>query len=291
MKMFLFKRHLRTSFFHFINSMESRNTSSIVEIAHLTKRFKDFTAVDDISFSVEQGEIFACLGPNGAGKSTLIKMLITLLSPTSGNAVINGHDIVHHAADVRNTIGYVPQSISVDGTLTAYENLMLFARLYDIPRSECKERIQKTLAFLHLENHANALVRTFSGGMVRKMEIGQAMLNRPKVLFLDEPTTGLDPIAQQSVWEHLADLRKTMGTTIFFSTHNMEEADGVSDRVAVMNQGKVAVIGTVPELKAKTNKPNATLEDAFIFFAGSNPEETGNFRDIRRMRQTEKRLG
>jgi ABC-2 type transport system ATP-binding protein len=271
--------------------MEPPKTASIIDIKNLTKRFGDFAAVGDVSFGVERGEIFACLGPNGAGKSTLIKMLITLLKPTDGDATIDGHDIVHHSAEVRNTIGYVPQSISVDGTLTAYENLMLFARLYDIPRAARKTRIQETLEFLNLQGHANALVRTFSGGMIRKMEIGQAMLHRPKVLFLDEPTTGLDPIAQQSVWGHLADLRKTMGTTIFFSTHNMEEADGVSDRVAVMNQGKVAVIGTVPELKEKTGKPNATLEDAFIFFSGNNMSDTGNFRDIRRMRQTEKRLG
>lgn len=271
--------------------MDHRDVSTIVEVKNLTKRFKDFTAVDDISFAVDQGQIFSCLGPNGAGKSTLIKMLITLLAPTSGGAVVSGYDIVHHAADVRNAIGYVPQSISVDGTLTAYENLMLFARLYDIPRSERSSRIRETLSFLKLDKHANSLVRTFSGGMIRKMEIGQAMLHRPKVLFLDEPTTGLDPIAQQSVWGHLADLRNTMGTTIFFSTHNMEEADGVSDRVAIMNQGKIAVIGTVLELKAKTGKQNATLEDAFIFFSGNNLSETGNFRDIRRMRQTEKRLG
>lgn len=264
---------------------------AIIDIEHLTKRFGDFVAVDDVSFGVEAGEIFACLGPNGAGKSTTIKMLITLLKPTSGIATIDGHDIMQHPAEVRNTIGYVPQAISVDGTLTAYENLMLFARLYDIPSAERKPRIAETLAFLKLEGHAHALVRTFSGGMIRKMEIGQAMLHRPRVLFLDEPTTGLDPIAQQSVWGHLSDLRKTMGTTIFFSTHNMEEADGVSDRVAIMNQGKVAVIGTVPELKEKTGKPGATLEDAFIFFTGNKMEETGNFRDIRRMRATEKRLG
>jgi ABC-2 type transport system ATP-binding protein len=218
-------------------------------------------------------------------------MLITLLKPTSGEALIDGHDIAHHPSEVRNAIGYVPQAISVDGTLTAYENLMLFARLYDIPAAERKPRIKETLSFLKLEDHANSLVRTFSGGMIRKMEIGQAMLHRPRVLFLDEPTTGLDPIAQQSVWGHLSDLRKTMGTTIFFSTHNMEEADGVSDRVAIMNRGKVAVIGTVPELKEKTGKQGATLEDAFIFFTGNKMEETGNFRDIRRTRATEKRLG
>jgi len=271
--------------------MEHSSSNPIINIEDLTKRFGKFTAVDDVSFGVERGEIFALLGPNGAGKSTMIKMLITLLAPTSGVATIDGHDIAHHASEVRNAIGYVPQSISVDGTLTAYENLMLFARLYDIPTSERKPRIAETLAFLDLEAHAKSLVRTFSGGMIRKMEIGQAMLHRPAVLFLDEPTTGLDPIAQQSVWGHLSELREKMGTTILFSTHNMEEADGVSDRVAIMNQGKIAVIGTVPELKTKTNKPGATLEDAFIFFTGNTMIETGNFRDIRRARATEKRLG
>lgn len=271
--------------------METPSIQKIIEVKGLKKQFGDFTAVDDISFSVDRGEIFACLGPNGAGKSTTIKMLITLLTPSGGAALIDGHDVAHDAAAVRNLIGYVPQAISVDGTLTAYENLMLFARLYDVPASERRPRITETLSFLKLADHANSLVRTFSGGMVRKMEIGQAMLHRPKVLFLDEPTTGLDPIAQQSVWGHLSDLRNTMGTTIFFSTHNMDEADGVSDRVAIMNQGKVAIIGTVAELKAGTKKPNATLDDAFIFFTGNNMNVTGNFRDIRRMRQTEKRLG
>lgn len=272
--------------------MESKQLSeNIIQVTNLTKKFKNLAAVDNISFNVKRGDIFACLGPNGAGKSTLIKMLITLLDSTSGQALVDEYDIKHHSSDVRHVIGYVPQQISVDGTLTAYENMMLFARLYDIPRSEQKKRISETLSFLHLEKQANDLVRTFSGGMIRKMEIGQAMLHRPKVLFLDEPTTGLDPIAQQSVWGHLSELRDTMGTTIFFSTHYMEEADGVSDKVAIMNQGKIAAIGSVQELKDRTNKKDATLEDAFIFFAGNTVNETGNFRDIRRVRQTEKRLG
>ncbi len=266
-------------------------TSSIIEVVHLVKRFKDLAAVDDISFTVEAGEIFAFLGPNGAGKSTTIKVLITLLAPTSGTATIDGHDIARQAPEVRRAIGYVPQMISVDGTLTAYENLMLMARLYDIPRAERKERVREMLAFLNLEGHTDALVRTFSGGMIRKMEVGQAMLHRPKVLLLDEPTTGLDPVARQNVWEHLFDLRGKFGTTIFFSTHNMEEADEVSDRVAVMNRGKIAATGTSEELKAKTAKPDATLEDAFIFFTGNKLQETGNFREIRRARQIERRLG
>ena len=264
---------------------------NIIEVKILTKKFKEFVAVNDISFNVGRGEIFACLGPNGAGKSTLIKILITLLRATSGKALVDGLDVARHAADVRHLIGYVPQQISVDGTLTAHENLMLFARLYDVPPRERQKRIKDTLDFLDLGDHANALVRTFSGGMVRKMEAGQAMLHRPKILFLDEPTIGLDPVARQNVWKHLLELRQSMGTTIFFSTHQMDEADSVSDRVAIMNNGRIAAIGTSAELKGKTGKADATLEDAFIFFTGNSIRESENFRDIKRTRQTEKRLG
>jgi ABC-2 type transport system ATP-binding protein len=264
---------------------------AIIDVKNLTKRFGTFAAVDDISFEVQPQEVFAFLGPNGAGKSTTIKVLITLLKPTDGQAFVNGLDVKTNPSSVRNLIGYVPQSISVDGTLTAYENLMLMARLYEVPRKERDPRIKEVLEFLGLGDHANALVRTFSGGMIRKMEIGQAMLHRPKVLFLDEPTTGLDPIARQNVWQHLLELRKSFGVTIFFSTQYMEEADSVSDRVAIINQGKIAVIGTTTELKTQTGKENASLDDAFIYFTGNKLDTTGNsFRDIRRARQTEKRL-
>jgi ABC-2 type transport system ATP-binding protein len=262
----------------------------MIRVENLTKQFNGFTAVDHVSFEVNKGEIFGFLGPNGAGKSTTIKMLITLLKPTSGTATIDGHDITRHSPAVRGAIGYVPQMISVDGTLTAYENLMLFARLYDIPRAEARERVGAMLSFLNLQEHAGSLVRTFSGGMIRKMEVGQAMLHRPKALMLDEPTTGLDPVARQNVWEHLFELREKFGTTIFFSTHNMEEADDVSDRVAVMNKGKIAAIGGAEELKAQTGKPGANLEDAFIFYTGNKLQETGNFREIRRARKNEQRL-
>ncbi|HTW90829.1 MAG TPA: ATP-binding cassette domain-containing protein [bacterium] len=263
---------------------------NIIHAENLTKRFKKFTAVDHLSFDVSSGEVFGFLGPNGAGKSTTIKMLITLIAPTSGTASIDGHDIVHRASAVRRAIGYVPQMISVDGTLTAYENLMLMARLYDIPRAERKERVREMLAFLKLEEHTDALVRTFSGGMIRKMEVGQAMLHHPKVLLLDEPTTGLDPVARQDVWEHLFELRERFGTTVFFSTHNMEEADEVSDRLVVMNRGKIAALGTAAELKARTGKPDATLEEAFVFITGNKLQESGNLREVRRVRQTQRRL-
>ena len=263
----------------------------IISIRGLTKRFGTFTAVDAISFSVKDGEIFAFLGPNGAGKTTTIKMLITLLGPTSGRGSIGGFDFVSDSAQVRRIIGYVPQMISVDGSLTAYENLKLMAQLYDIPAHEQDERIEETLRFFDLEKNANALVKTFSGGMIRKLEIGQAVLHRPKVLFLDEPTTGLDPIAKQSVWNRLLELNSKFGTTLFFSTHNMEEADEVCNRVAIINQGKLAVIDTVANLKKKTGKKGATLEDAFIVLTGNKIQEQGNFRAIRETRQIERRRG
>ncbi len=273
-----------------MNIVQTDN-DNIITVENLVKRYGDFAAVDGISFSVKSKDIFAFLGPNGAGKTTTIKMLITLLLPTNGTAIVDGRDIVHDAAGVRRIIGYVPQMISVDGALTAYENLMLMARLYDIPSSQRKERISEILAFLKLENHSKSLVRTFSGGMIRKLEIGQAMLHHPRVLFLDEPTTGLDPIAKQSVWEHLLDLRKQFGTTIFFSTHNMEEASDVANQIAIMDTGKIAAAGTVAQLTEKTGKKDATLEDAFIFLTGGTMQETGNIRDIKRTRQKERRLG
>lgn len=264
---------------------------NIIDVKNLTKKFDDFTAVDNISFVVKEGEIFGFLGPNGAGKSTTIKMLITLLSPTSGDGIIDKCSIVHQANEVRKAIGYVPQMISVDGTLTANENLILMAKLYDVPRKIRDTRIKEVLSFLDLSDYANSLVRTFSGGMIRKLEIGQAILHHPQVLFLDEPTSGLDPMARRNVWKHLNELRQQFQTTIFFSTHYMEEAEEVSDRVAIMHKGKIAAVGSADELKKKSSIPNATLEDVFISFTGSTLQETGNFKDIKRMRETARKLG
>jgi len=263
----------------------------MVSVQGLVKRFRDLTAVDGISFDVFEKEMFAFLGPNGAGKTTTIKMLITLLAPSAGKAAVCGFDIVRQSSEVRHLIGYVPQLLSVDGTLTARENLVLMARLYGVPRAERRRRISETLSLLHLEDHADALVRTFSGGMIRKLEVGLAMVHRPRVLFLDEPTTGLDPIAKQSVWDHLAGLRETFGTTIFFTTHNMDEAAENADRVAIMNAGRIAAIGSVRELTSRVRKKKADLEDAFMFFTGSALSDRANFRDVRRGRQTERRLG
>lgn len=262
----------------------------IISVENLTKKFGSFTAVNNISFEVKRGEVFAFLGPNGAGKTTTIKMLVTLLQATSGEARINGQSIIQNANEVRRLIGYVPQMISIDGTLTAKENLMLMARLYDIPKKEQKKRVEETLSMLKLEKQTNSLAKTFSGGMIRKLEIGQAMLHRPRVLFLDEPTSGLDPLARQNVWNHLLELRDKFGTTIFFSTHYMEEAEEKSDRVAIMHQGKIAEIGSVQELEQKTKIKNATLNDVFIFFTGSFLQETGNIRDTKQTREIQEKL-
>jgi ABC-2 type transport system ATP-binding protein len=241
---------------------------TIISVNNLSKTFNSVKAVRNVSFEVRQSEIFAFLGSNGAGKTTTIQMLITLLSPTSGDAVIGGYSLVRQPAEVRKVIGYVPQMISVDGALTVKENLTLMVRLYDVPYREGNDRIKQMLKFLDLEKYSGALVRTLSGGMIRKLEVGQAIMHHPKVLFLDEPTTGLDPIAKRSIWERLKELRDNFGTTIFFSTHNMDESEDACDRVAIMNGGEIAVVGAVPELKEKTGNKAATLEDAFFFFAG-----------------------
>ena len=274
-----------------VEEIEKNETEEVICVSNLVKKFNNFTAIDDISFSVGSGEIFAFLGPNGAGKTTTIKILITLLNPTSGTGTIGGYDVTSDSSKIRRIIGYVSQMVSVDGALTAYENLKLMANLYDIPERDQDERINAILKFFDLENNANFLVRNFSGGMVRKLEIGQAILHRPKVLFLDEPTVGLDPIAKQNVWKHLIELNKKFNTTLFFTTHIMEEVEDFSTRVAIMNRGKISAIDTVDNLKRKTGKKDATLEDAFLFFAGNSLSETGDFHSIRQNRMMERRRG
>ena len=233
------------------------------------------------------------LGPNGAGKTTTIKMLTTLLPPTSGDATINGFSIAHEASHVRANIGYVPQMISVDGTLTGYENLLLFAKLYGLPRAERRPRIEESLEFMGLTDHARRPVQEYSGGMIRRLEIAQSMMHRPPVLFLDEPTVGLDPIARNLVWQHIIELQKQFGTTILLTTHLMEEADELCDRVAFLSQGKLAAIGTPEELKDSMKDKNATLEDVFIHYASETLDSgsASGFRAIKQGRQTAARVG
>jgi ABC-2 type transport system ATP-binding protein len=249
------------------------------------------TAVDGLTISVESGEVFGLLGPNGAGKSTAIKMLTTLLPPSSGRAKIAGFDIKSQAAQVRQLIGYVPQALSADGSLTGYENLLIFAKLYDIPRREREPRVRQALAFMGLQDAANRLVYQYSGGMIRRLEIAQSILHQPLVLFLDEPTVGLDPLARAAVWEQVRQLRDNYGTTIVLTTHFMEEADTLCSRVAIMDQGKVIAIGTPTELKASLGKSGATLDDVFIHYTGNQLASGGSYRDVSRTRRTAQRLG
>jgi len=262
----------------------------IIQTQSLTKRFGNFTAVDELTISIEAGDIFGLVGPNGAGKTTVIKMLTTLLPPTAGNASIDGNSITHEAAKVRRVIGYVPQLLSADGALTGYENLLIFSKLYDIPRRERKQRISEVLDFMGLSDFSDKLVRTYSGGMIRRLEIAQAMLHRPKVLFLDEPTVGLDPVARKAVWQHIQQLRNDYRTTIFLTTHYMDEADQLCGRLAIMHLGKVAAIGSPSELKSSVGD-TATLDDAFAHYSGAEVDSVGGYRETSRVRRTARRVG
>lgn len=264
--------------------------SPAIETLALTRRFNGFTAVDNISFKVESGMIFGLLGPNGAGKSTTIKMLTTLLKPTSGTARVAGNDITASPIAVRRKIGYVPQMLSADGALTAVENLMLSARLYGVAPGLRQQRIADALAFSGLEEFADKLVKTYSGGMIRRLELAQAMLHHPAVLFLDEPTIGLDPVARKAVWERLQSLRHDYGMTILMTTHDMEEADSLCDELAIMHQGRIGVSGSPRALKANIG-PDATLDDVFVSFSGGTLQDSGNYRDVRQRRSTLQRLG
>jgi ABC-2 type transport system ATP-binding protein len=264
---------------------------SIVETRELSRRFRDVLAVDRVSMTVDSGETFGLLGPNGAGKTTLIKMLTTMLPPTSGSAAIAGLDVTRDSEEVRRLIGYVPQMISVDGGLTARENLQVFARLYDVPRPDRKRRIDDALELVGLAGDAGRLVRTYSGGMIRRLEIAEAMLHRPPMLFLDEPTVGLDPIGREAVWERIEQLRGELGTTILLTTHYMEEAQQLCSRVAIMHLGRVATVGVPGELVAGLGVPGATLDDVFEHYAGGKIETGGGYRDAARTRRTLRRLG
>ncbi len=222
----------------------------IVEVDHLVRHFGDLAAVDDISFQVHPGEIFGFLGPNGAGKTTTIKILCTLLPPTRGRAAIAGHDVVREPVRVRESIGIIFQDNSLDDRLTAEENLYIHALLYDLSRAELAERAPGLLEMVGLTERGQSLVRTFSGGMRRRLEIARGLLHRPKVLFLDEPTIGLDPQTRSSIWGHVRKLRDEHGVTVFMTTHYLDEAENC-DRIAIIDRGKIVALGTPEELKRR----------------------------------------
>jgi ABC-2 type transport system ATP-binding protein len=232
---------------------------NLIEVKGLTKCFGQHFAVDNVSFEIKKGEIFGLLGPNGAGKTTTIRCLLTLFKPTSGTATISGIDILTNPQQVRQICGYVPQEISVEGDLTAYENLAFYAKLFRVPGAVRRKRIEEVLDSMDLADRANDLVKTFSGGMMRRLEIGQVMVNRPQAIFLDEPSIGLDPVARRTVWTYIRRLRNEIEATILITTHDMNEADELCDRIAIMHGGKIAVVGPPQDLKASLGGDVVTI--------------------------------
>jgi ABC-2 type transport system ATP-binding protein len=223
---------------------------SAIEVDHLTKTYGgQFKAVDDISFAVREGEIFGLLGPNGAGKTTTIRMITTMTHSSSGTASVFGLDVARHPADVRQLLGYVPQAVSVDGDLTAAENLLIFSKLFYVGKKDRKDRIKFALEYMGLSERGNDLVKHFSGGMMRRLEIAQALVNRPRIMILDEPSIGLDPSSKRQMWKYIKELNAEFRTTVLITTHDMAEADELCDRVAIMHSGKISVIGDPEELK------------------------------------------
>lgn len=239
--------------------------TNIIETLKLTKTFNGLTAVDQLDINVESGEIFALLGPNGAGKTTTISMLCTILKPTSGTAKVNGFDIVKESMQVRKSIGIVFQDPSIDDRLTGRENLFMHANLYGVPTGEQKNRIDRVLKLVELEDRADDLMRTYSGGMRRRLELARGLIHYPKVLFLDEPTIGLDPQTRDHVWKYIRELKETHEITVVLTTHYMDEADRLSDRIAIMDYGKIIALDTPSKLKE-------TLEGDVVIIKAANPD-------------------
>jgi len=238
----------------------------IIEVKNLTKRFKEFTAVNNISFNVDKGDIFAFLGPNGAGKTTTIKMLTTLLKPTEGEIILNGFNSVENSSDVRNSFGIVFQGSSLDDELSAFENMEFHGVLYGVPRKIREERIKQLLEMVDLWDRKDEFVKNFSGGMKRRLEIARGLLHHPKILFLDEPTLGLDPQTRNHIWTYIKGLNEKEGITVFLTTHYMDEAEKMANKIAIIDNGKIIVQGTADELKKETN--TNSLEEAFIKLTG-----------------------
>ncbi len=261
-----------------------------IELRSVTRRFDDLTAVDALDLAVPVGEVFGLLGSNGAGKTTTIRILTTLLRPTSGEARVAGFDVVARPREVRRRIGYVPQLLSADAALTGRENLALSAKLYGIARAERASRVDEALAFMGLTGFGDALVKTYSGGMIRRLEIAQSMLHDPAVLFLDEPTVGLDPVARHAVWDSLRGLRARTGATVLLTTHDMEEAEALCERVGIMHRGRLVALGTPRALEDSVGE-GATLDDVFIHYTGGHVEQGGDYRGTARTRQVARRLG
>jgi len=268
-----------------------------VDGRNLTYRYGQFTAVDDVTLQVRPGETMGLLGPNGAGKTTMVRMLTTLAPVQHGELRIFGMDARRQTTDIRSNIGYVPQQLSIEPALTGRQNVAWFARLYGVPRSERADRVDQALVAMDLIEVADRLASSYSGGMVRRLEVAQALVNRPSLLVLDEPTVGLDPIARDGVWAQVQKMQAQFGMTVLLTTHYMEEADALCDRVALMHRGQLRAVGTPDKLKA-TVSPSATLEDVFRHYAASGLDEeedpseaSGSIREIRSSRKVARRVG
>ncbi|OBB99411.1 ABC transporter ATP-binding protein [Mycobacterium sp. 852013-50091_SCH5140682] len=266
-----------------------------IDCRHLTHRYGQFTAVEEVSLQVRHGETLGLLGPNGAGKTTVVRVLTTLTPVQHGEVRIFGLDTRRHTMDIRHNIGYVPQQLSIESALTGRQNVELFARLYDVPRAELRERVTVALEGMHLLDVADEPAGTYSGGMVRRLELAQALVNRPLLLILDEPTVGLDPIARDSVWEQVQRMQAEFGMTVLLTTHYMAEADALCDRVALMHHGRLQAVDTPAALKESVSGDGdgATLEDVFRHYAGSElGEDTrrSGIREVRSSRRTARRV-
>ncbi|GFG98413.1 ATP-binding cassette domain-containing protein [Mycobacterium timonense] len=271
-----------------------------VDARHLTYRYGEFTAVDDVTLQVRPGETMGLLGPNGAGKTSMVRMLTTLAPVQHGELHIFGMDARRQTTDIRSNIGYVPQQLSIEPALTGRQNVEWFARLYGVPRAERSERVDQALVAMDLLEVADRMASAYSGGMVRRLEVAQALVNRPSLLVLDEPTVGLDPIARDGVWSQVRKMQAQFGMTVLLTTHYMEEADALCDRVALLHRGALRAVGAPDALKAQISKGSrgATLEDVFRHYAATgldgeaaSTEESGSIREIRSSRKVARRVG
>jgi ABC-2 type transport system ATP-binding protein len=257
----------------------------IIKVNNVSKKYGEFSAVDGISFAVSRGEIFAFLGPNGAGKTTTIKMLTTLLLPTSGKIIVDEYDPTKSQDEVRRSFGIVFQDPSLDDDLTAYENMMFHAVLYKVPADLRIKRIEELLKFVELWDRRKDLVKNFSGGMKRRLEIARGLLHHPKILFLDEPTLGLDPQTRNHIWSYIKNINQKEKMTVFFTTHYMDEAERIAERIAIIDRGKIVAEGSAANLEEKTK--TSSLEDAFLALTGKKirEEETSNLDHMRLRRR------
>ncbi len=268
-------------------------TTDAVRCTDLSYSFGTHTAVDHVDLNIVPGEMYGLLGPNGAGKTTTIRMLTTLLKPATGTVTVFGIDVAARPMLVRRVIGYVPQMLSADANLTGLENVELFARLFDVPRRTRKDLVDGALQAMGLTEAATRLAGTYSGGMIRRLELAQALVNAPRLLVLDEPTVGLDPIARGDVWDYIERLREEHQMTVLMTTHYMDEADAYCDRVSLMHRGTIRATGRPADLRAGLGG-GATLDDVFRHYTGDtldDAQEEGGIRDVRRARRTARRLG